>query len=95
MINYPKVKDSIMKQIIRNILFLALILLSSCELSMLEYELPEDQRGKGEPYTEVNEYGEFTYEYNKNVTPLNGDPQNYIATMNDSVLWFMDNMPDK
>ena len=95
MINYPKVKDSIMKQIIRNILFLALILLSSCELSMLEYELPEDQRGKGEPYTEVNEYGEFTYEYNKNVTPLNGDPQKYIATMNDSVLWFMDNMPDK
>ena len=54
-----------MKQIIRNTLFLALILLSSCELSMLEYELPEDQRGKGEPYTEVNEYGEFTYEYNK------------------------------
>ena len=84
-----------MKQIIRNILFLSLMLLSSCELSMEEYVVTEDQRGKDEPYTEVNEYGEFTYEYNENVTPLNGDPQNFIATMNDSVIWFMDNMPKK
>ena len=84
-----------MKQIARNILYLSLMFLTSCELSMLEYELTEDQKGKDEPYTLVNEYGEFTYQYNKNVTSLNGEPQDYIATMNDSVIYFMDNLPEK
>lgn len=84
-----------MKQIVRSILYFFLTLLTSCELSMQEYVVSEDQRGKGEPYTERTQYGEFTYEYNDNVTPLNGDPQNYIATMNDSVIWFMDNLPQK
>lgn len=84
-----------MKLIIRKFLFLALILLSSCELSMMEYVVPEDQIGVDEPHTVVNEYGEFTYQYNDNVTPLNGEPQNYIVNMNDSVIWFMDNLPKK
>ena len=84
-----------MKLIIRKFLFLALILLSSCELSMMEYVVPEDQIGVDEPNTIVNEYGEFTYQYNDNVTPLNGEPQNYIVNMNDSVIWFMDNLPKK
>ena len=84
-----------MKLIIRKFLFLALILLSSCELSMMEYVVPEDQLGVDEPNTVVNEYGEFTYQYNDNVTPLNGEPLNYIVNMNDSVIWFMDNLPKK
>ena len=41
---------------------------------MMEYVVPEDQIGVDEPNTIVNEYGEFTYQYNDNVTPLNGAP---------------------
>lgn len=76
-------------------LYLLILTMTSCTLSMEEFVLTEDQRGKDEPYTEVNEYGEFTYQYNDNVTSLNGEPQDYIAMMNDSVIWFMDNMPEK
>lgn len=85
----------IMSKIVRNGLFLSLILLSSCELSMEEYLVSEEDKGKEEPWTEVCEYGEITYQYQDDVTPLNGEPQDYIAMMNDSVIWFMDNIPDK
>ena len=85
----------IMNKIVRNGLLLSALLLSSCELSMEEYVLTEEDKGKEEPYTEVSEYGEFTYQYHDDVTALNGEPQNYIAMMNDSVIWFMDNLPDK
>ena len=85
----------IMNKIVRNGLLLSALLLSSCELSMEEYVVTEEDKGKEEPYTEVSEYGEFTYQYHDDVTALNGEPQNYIAMMNDSVIWFMDNLPDK
>ena len=85
----------IMNRIVRNGLLLSALLLSSCELSMEEYVVTEEDKGKEEPYTEVSEYGEFTYQYHDDVTALNGEPQNYIAMMNDSVIWFMDNLPDK
>ena len=85
----------IMNKIVRNGLLLSALLLSSCELSMEEYVVAEEDKGKEEPYTEVSEYGEFTYQYHDDVTALNGEPQNYIAMMNDSVIWFMDNLPDK
>lgn len=84
-----------MNKIVRNGLFLLAILLSSCELSMEEYVVSEEDKGKEEPCTEVSEYGEITYQYQDDVTALNGEPQNYIAMMNDSVIWFMDNLPDK
>ena len=85
----------IMNKIVRNGLLLSALLLSSCELSMEEYVVAEEDKGKEEPCTEVSEYGEFTYQYHDDVTALNGEPQNYIAMMNDSVIWFMDNLPDK
>lgn len=85
----------IMNKIVRNGLLLSALLLSSCELSMEEYIVSEEDKGKEEPCTEVSEYGEFTYQYHDDVTALNGEPQNYIAMMNDSVIWFMDNLPDK
>ena len=85
----------IMSKIVRNGLFLSAILLSSCELILEEYFVSEEDKGKEEPCTEVSEYGEFTYQYHDDVTALNGEPQNYIAMMNDSVIWFMDNLPDK
>lgn len=85
----------IMNKIVRNGLLLSALLLSSCELSMEEYVVAEEDKGKEEPCTEVSEYGEITYQYHDDVTALNGEPQNYIAMMNDSVIWFMDNLPDK
>ena len=85
----------IMSKIVRNGLFLSAILLSSCELILEEYFVSEEDKGKEEPCTEVSEYGEVTYQYHDDVTTLNGEPQNYIAMMNDSVIWFMDNLPDK
>ena len=84
-----------MNKIFRNGLLLSALLLSSCELSMEEYVVSEEDKGKEEPCTEVSEYGEITYQYHDDVTALNGEPQNYIAMMNDSVIWFMDNLPDK
>ena len=84
-----------MNKIVRNGLLLSALLLSSCELSMEEYVVSEEDKGKEEPCTEVSEYGEITYQYQDDVTALNGEPQNYIAMMNDSVIWFMDNLPDK
>ncbi|MBE6310382.1 MAG: hypothetical protein E7080_04940 [Bacteroidales bacterium] len=85
-----------MKNIIRHTLFIiSLVLMTSCTLNMDEYIVPEDQKGKDEPYTEVSSYGEVTYQYHDNVISLNGEPQEYVAMTNDSVIWFMDNIPDK
>ena len=84
-----------MKNIIRHTLYILLLTMTSCMLSMEEFIVPEDQKGKEEPYTEVGPYGEVTYQYHENVTSLNGEPQNYIAMMNDTEIWFMDNMPEK
>ena len=89
------VADFRMNKIVRNGLLLSALLLSSCELSMEEYVVSEEDKGKEEPCTEVSEYGEVTYQYHDDVTALNGEPQDYIAMMNDSVIWFMDNLPDK
>lgn len=85
-----------MKKIFYYSLFLTqILLLSACTLSMEEYIVTEDQQGIEEPHTVVTPYGEATYKYRANVLPLNGEPQEYIATMNDSVIWFTDNIPDK
>lgn len=84
-----------MKKLFQHTLYILILTMTSCTLSMEEFVLPEDQKGKDEAYTETTEYGEFTYQYNDDVTSLNGEPQDYIAMMNDSVIWFMDNMPEK
>ena len=83
------------KQIQHSLFILQIILLSACTLSMEEYIVKEEMKGVDEPHTEVTPFGEFTYQYRKNVLPLNGQPQEYIAMMNDSVIWFMDNIPTK
>ena len=85
-----------MKKIIAHTFtILSLMMMSSCMLDMDEFILTEDQKGKDEPYTERSPYGEVTYQYHDNVTSLNGEPQDYIAMTNDSVIWFMDNLPEK
>ena len=83
------------KQIEYTLFILLLMLLSACTLTMDEYVVTEEKKGTEEPYTEVAPYGEVTYQYRQNVTPLNGEPQKYIAMTNDSVIWFMDNLPSK
>lgn len=83
------------KQIEYTLFILLLMFLSACTLTMDEYVVTEEKKGTEEPYTEVAPYGEVTYQYRQNVTPLNGEPQKYIAMTNDSVIWFMDNLPSK
>lgn len=85
-----------MKKIFYYSLFLTQIfLLSACTLSMEEYVVPEDQQGIEEPHTTVTPFGEATYKYRANVLPLNGEPQDYVVMVNDSVIWFTDNLPEK
>lgn len=83
------------KQMQYTLFILSVMMLSACTLTMDEFVVTEEKKGVDEPYTEVSPYGEFTYQYRDNVTPLNGEPQDYIAMMNDSVIWFMDNLPGK
>ena len=85
-----------MKKFIRNIsIIFTTILFGACTLSMDEYVVSEEEKGVHEAYTMSNELGEVTYKYRENVTPLNGKPQEYIVSMNDSVIWFMDNLPSQ
>ena len=85
-----------MKKFIRNIsIIFTTILFGACTLSMDEYVVSEEEKGVHEAYTVSNELGEVTYKYRENVTPLNGKPQEYIVSMNDSVIWFMDNLPSQ
>lgn len=66
-----------------------------CTLMMDDFDLPEEERGKEEPYTEVTPAGNITYKYDEKTTPLNGRAQEYIAMYNDSVLYLMDNIPSE
>ncbi len=85
-----------MKKFIRNIsIIFTTILFGACTLSMDEYVVSEEEKGVHEAYTEKNEFGEVTYKYRDTVTPLNGAPQGYIVSLNDSVIWFSDNLPSK
>lgn len=85
-----------MKKFIRNIsIIFTTILFGACTLSMEEYIMPEEEKGVHEAYTVSNAIGEATYKYRDTVTPLNGRPQEYIVSMNDSVIWFMDNLPSE
>lgn len=83
------------KNIQYTLLVLLAMLMAGCTLSMEEYEITEENKGVEEPYTEVSPFGEVTYKYYDHVTPLNGEPQEYIIMINDSVIWFMDNLPSK
>lgn len=74
---------------------IAMVLLHSCTLMMDDFDLPEEERGKKEPYTEVLPIGSVTYKYDEKTTPLNGRAQDYIAMYNDSVVYLMDNIPSE
>lgn len=66
-----------------------------CTLMMDDFNIPEEEKGKDEPYTEVLPIGNVTYKYDEKTTPLNGRAQDYIAMYNDSVVYLMDNIPSE
>ena len=66
-----------------------------CTLMMDDFDIPEEEKGKDEPYTEVLPIGNVTYKYDEKTTPLNGRAQDYIAMYNDSVVYLMDNIPSE
>ena len=74
---------------------IAMVLLHSCTLMMDDFDIPEEEKGKDEPYTEVLPIGSVTYKYDEKTTPLNGRAQDYIAMYNDSVVYLMDNIPSE
>ncbi len=78
--------------------FLAIFfLLNGCTLSMEDWVLPEEERGKDEPYTVESEYGTITYQFNDNVLYVTDRVQeDYIVRVeHDSILYFNGNIPDK
>ena len=82
-------------------IFLSLLLVSagivSCTLMMEDFEVPEAERGVGEPYTEIiPDVGYVTYEYNEGVLPFTSEMLNYIAHVEeDSILYIYDYMPQE
>lgn len=76
---------------------LAALLLSACTLSMEDYTIPEEERGFDEPIVVENEFGTVSYQFNQGVQSLTPNIQkDYVVTVeDDSVLYFMDNTPEK
>ena len=71
--------------------------LAGCTLYLDEpEEIPEEQRGFGEDYHEVNDSVDVTYQFNDNVRVLSKRIQdNYLTLVQaDSILYFNDAIPD-
>ena len=67
-----------------------------CTLMMDDLTIPEEEQGIEEPYTTETPFGDVTYQYNDNVTPLNGTVQDYIAAIeHDTIIYLLDNIPSK
>lgn len=80
------------------ILFAALLampLFYACTLSMDEYIVPEEERGFDEPYTVESDYGTVTYQFKDSVIYVTENVQQYIASVNDTILYFMESTPKK
>ncbi len=72
-------------------LLLVSFLLNGCTLMMEDFEIPEEERGVDEPYTEVlpDDMGTVTYQYNEGVMYIGSDKLSNIAQVEaDSVLYF-------
>ena len=69
--------------------------LTSCTLSMDDYTIAEEDRGKDEIYTERNEYGSVSYQFREGVLYVTANVQQYLVRVEaDSILYFNGNMPD-
>jgi len=71
--------------------------LTSCTLSMEEYVVPEEERGRDEVYTVENEYGSLSYQFADSVLYVteNIQDQYLVRTEADSILYFSDNIPSQ
>lgn len=70
-------------------------LLLGCTLSMEEWNLPEEERGFDEPYTEKTPFGDVTYQFNDDVIHLTENLQdNYLLQVeSDTILYISADIP--
>ena len=67
-----------------------------CTLMMDDLSIPEEEQGIDEECTVETPYGDVTYQYNDDVTPLNGSVLDYVVALeHDTILYLMDNIPSK
>ena len=78
-------------------LIVTLLLLGGCTLSMEDWVLAEEDRGKEDPYTQHTEYGDVTYQFQDSVLSVTaGIQEQYIVRVeHDSILYFNGNIPGK
>ena len=76
-------------------LFLFAFFMGGCTLSMEEWILAEEDRGKEEPYTVESDYGTITYQFNDSVLYVTDRIQeNYLVRVeHDSILYFNGSIP--
>ncbi len=74
-----------------------MFLLGGCTLSMEEWIVPEEDRGKDEIYTVENEYGTISYQFADSVLYVTDRIQSdyLVQVEHDSILYFNANIPDK
>ena len=75
----------------------SLSLFAGCTLSMEEWEISEEDRGKDEIYTEETEYGDISYQFSDSVLYVtdNIQEQYLVRVERDSILYFSDLLPDE
>lgn len=76
-------------------LIATIFLLNGCTLTMEDFDLPEEERGMDEAYTEQTDFGEVTYQFADSVVNLteNLQDQYLVDVVNDSTIKINGNIP--
>ena len=70
--------------------------LTSCVLTMDDYtQIPEEERGIGEPYTYQDSLVTCTYQYREGVVPVTERWYPYVAGVQDSTVYIFDHIPEE
>ncbi len=81
---------------VRLLLFFLSFLLSSCVLTMDDYtQIPEEERGVGEPYTYQDSLITCTYQFRDGVKPMGANALQYLLGVRDSTIYFSDDIPSE
>ena len=74
---------------------MSVVLVASCTLSMEDWVVPEEERGKDEVYTVKNEWGSISYQFADSVLYVteNIQEQYLVRVEADTILYFSDQMP--
>jgi hypothetical protein len=74
---------------------MSVVLVASCTLSMEDWVVPEEERGKDEVYTVKNEWGSISYQFADSVLYVteNIQEQYLVCVEADTILYFSDQMP--